>query len=69
MPYVQTEHARRLFYTDDGGGEAPIILIHGWASVPGGSKALGFDGASHRLHQERLEEFNKVVLDWIEGIA
>ncbi|MEV4891688.1 alpha/beta hydrolase [Nonomuraea sp. NPDC055795] len=33
MPYARVAEDVRLFYTDDGGGEAtPLLLVHGWGA-------------------------------------
>lgn len=32
------------------------------------SRAIGWEGNGHFLHQERPEEFNRIVLEWIAGL-
>jgi pimeloyl-ACP methyl ester carboxylesterase len=32
------------------------------------SRAVGWDGSGHWLHQERPDDFNALVLDWIAGL-
>ncbi len=32
------------------------------------SHVIAWEGAGHWLHQERPDEFNRLVLDWIAGL-
>jgi pimeloyl-ACP methyl ester carboxylesterase len=33
------------------------------------SKAVGWEGTGHWLHQERPAEFNSILLDWLKGLG
>ena len=32
------------------------------------SRVVSWEGSGHWVHQERVPEFNALVLDWIEGL-
>jgi pimeloyl-ACP methyl ester carboxylesterase len=67
IPHIERHFAQR---------RVPVLAVH--ATTPRarweekfltqpGSRAVGFDGAGHWLHQERPDEFNELVLNWIEA--
>lgn len=69
IPHIERHLAQR---------GVPVLAVH--ATTPRarweeqflthpGSRAVGFDGTGHWLHQERPDEFNRLVLHWTKEIA
>lgn len=54
MPTVRVGEVE-LFYTDDGQG--------------GHGRALAWPGGGHWLHQERPDDFNGLLMDWLAGVS
>jgi pimeloyl-ACP methyl ester carboxylesterase len=70
---VNLPHSERLIAAR----RAPVLAVYtseeraAWERAllsSDGSAALAFEGAGHWLHQERPDEFNRTLLEWIETL-